>query len=155
MQLLRYTDYALRTLVYVAAHPDRPVSAAAIAQAYGISSDHVAKATKALTRAGMLRSTRGAGGGVQLAQPAAAIGIGAVVRLFEGQGGIVECFVKGAPTCAIVPACVLRRAFKQAELAFFDELDRYSLADVLEQRTALIRLLPAARSPRGDVPRQR
>mgnify|MGYP000181248711 CR=1 FL=1 len=141
MQLLTYTDFALRALIYVGSHPVEPVPASAIAHAYDISSDHVAKATKALTRAGLLRATRGAGGGVVLAKPAEDINLGAVVRLFERGRGLVECFGPGASTCRITPSCQLRHALKEAESAFYAVLDRYTLADVIENRPQLARLL--------------
>lgn len=143
MQLLTYTDYALRALLYVGAHPDEPVPASAIASAYGISLDHVAKATKALTRAGWLRATRGAGGGVMLAQPASAIRIGAVVRHFEAERPLVECFGPDS-MCKITPSCKLRRALERAEKAFFAELDRCTLADLLENRSQLVSLMRGA-----------
>jgi Rrf2 family transcriptional regulator, nitric oxide-sensitive transcriptional repressor len=142
VQLLVYTDYALRVLLYVGAHEDAPVPASEIAGAYGISLDHVAKAAKALTRHGWLRATRGIGGGVQLAKPASEIRIGAVVRLFEQGRGPVECLREGGSPCKIEPACRLRRAFERAEQAFYRELDACSLADLLQNRPKLIRLLP-------------
>jgi Rrf2 family nitric oxide-sensitive transcriptional repressor len=142
MQVLRYTDYALRALIYVAVHPDTPVSAATIAGAYRISVDHVAKATKALTRAGLLRATRGAAGGVELARPAAKIRLGAVVRLFEQGRGAVECLRDTAASCKIETSCRLRGVFVQAEAAFLAELDRHTLADIVENRPQLVRLLP-------------
>lgn len=144
MQLLLYTDYALRVLLYAGAHPGVPVSTPVIARAYGISNDHVAKAAKALTRHGILRATRGAGGGVQLARPPAEIGVGAVVRLFEQNRGPVVCLRdQGDRDCVIEPACVLRRAFERAEAAFYRELDGYTLADLLDNRPRLLRLLKA------------
>jgi Rrf2 family nitric oxide-sensitive transcriptional repressor len=161
MQLLTYTDYALRALLYVASHDAGPVSAAAIAEAYGISTDHVAKATKALTRAGLLRATRGVGGGVALAKPASEIVVGAVVRLFERDRGPVECFRPGASLCRITPSCELRHVLKEAEDAFYATLDRYTLADVVENRQQLVRLLrgvptaPKATSPRRRARRTR
>ncbi len=141
MQLLMYTDYALRALLYVGAHPPEPVPASAIAHAYEISVDHVAKATKALTRAGLLTATRGAGGGVTLARPPSKIRVGDVVRLFEGDRPLVECFPDGAGTCKIAPSCRLRRALQKAEAAFYAELDDCTLADLLENRPQLVRLL--------------
>jgi Rrf2 family nitric oxide-sensitive transcriptional repressor len=146
MQLLMYTDYALRVLIYAGAHPGAPVPASEIARAYGISLDHVAKAAKALTRHGLLHATRGIGGGVELARPAGEIRIGAVVRLFEEGRGPVECLRsfergEGEARCRIEPACRLRRAFERAEQAFYRELDHCSLADVLENRIQIARLL--------------
>lgn len=144
MQLRMYTDYALRVLLFVGAHPGDPVPASAIAHAYGISVDHVAKAAKALTRAGLLRATRGAGGGVELAQSPSEVCIGRVVRLFEGGPDLVECF-SGTGACKIERACGLRHAFVDAENAFFAQLDRYTLADVLANAPQLLRLLSPAR----------
>lgn len=139
-----YTDYALRALVYVGTQPAGPVPAATIARAYGISADHVAKATKALTREGFLRATRGNGGGVELAKPASAIRIGAVVRIFENDEHLVDCHGEVSTPCRIAPSCALRRAFEKAQDAFFAELDRYTLADVLQSRPQLVRLLRIA-----------
>jgi len=143
VQLLLYTDYALRILLFSGAHhPGPPVSAAEIAQAYGISADHVAKAAKALTRQGWLRATRGAGGGVQLARAPADIRIGDVVRLFESGRGPVACLQADGDPCRVKPACRLRGLFERAQAAFFRELDGQTLADVLEARPRIVQLLP-------------
>lgn len=141
MQVLTYTDYALRVLLYVGAYPDTPVPASAIAGAYGISLDHVAKAAKSLTRHGILKATRGAGGGLELARPASEIRVGDVVSLFERGRGPVECFRDDGPTCKIVSGCRLRDAFQRASEAFYEELNRHSLAELLGSRTSLVRLL--------------
>src|SRR4051794_30604825 len=63
MQLTRFTDYALRTLLYLGSHPGQVVPASAISDAFGISPDHLAKAAKWLTQHGYVRGARGAGGG--------------------------------------------------------------------------------------------
>ena len=147
MQMLMYTDYALRILLYVGAHPDAPVPASLIANAYGISADHVAKAAKALTRHGLLRATRGLGGGVQLARRPAEIGLGAVVRLFEAGRGPVSCLRETTDEgCAITSACLLRGALQRAERAFYRELDAYTLADLLRNRPRLVQLLGRPRA---------
>ncbi len=147
MQLTLYTDYALRTLIYVASHPGEPISSARIAEAFEISPDHVAKAAKSLTRAGYLRAKRGAHGGVELAQAACDIRIGEVARLFEGPAGVLECIRTPPGNCKISPACRLKRVLKRAEEAFFAELDQVTLADMLENRPQLVRLLsPQART---------
>lgn len=149
VQLLTYTDYALRVLLYVGARADAPVASASIAVAFGISVDHVAKAAKALTRHGLLRATRGVGGGVQLARPARDIRLGQVVRLFEQERGPVECMREDGVPCAIERACRLRVAFQRAEDAFYRELDAYTLEDLLANGPQLLRLLP--RSARHEL----
>jgi Rrf2 family nitric oxide-sensitive transcriptional repressor len=150
VQLLLYTDYALRVLIYVGTHPDAPVATPTIAAAYDISVDHVAKAAKALTRRGLLRATRGVGGGVELAKPARNIRLGDVVRLFETGRGPVECLRADGAPCRIEPACRLRRVFQRAEAAFYRELDACSLEDLVENRAKVMRLLDAkALAPRA------
>jgi Rrf2 family nitric oxide-sensitive transcriptional repressor len=141
VQLLLYTDYALRVLIYAASHPGDPVSAAAIAGAYGISPDHVAKAAKALTRQGYLRSSRGVGGGVSLGKAAREIRIGEVVRRFETGRGAVACLQADGAPCKIQPACRLRHAFERAEAAFYRELDAVTLEDVVQGPSGIVRLL--------------
>jgi Rrf2 family nitric oxide-sensitive transcriptional repressor len=142
VQLLVYTDYALRILLYAGAHhPGPPVSAAEIASAYGISADHVAKAAKTLTRQGWLRATRGAGGGVQLAKAPAEIRIGDVVRLFESGRGPVDCLQPDGDPCRVKPACRLRGLFERAEAAFYRELEGETLEGLLETRPRLVQLL--------------
>jgi Rrf2 family nitric oxide-sensitive transcriptional repressor len=146
VQLLVYTDYALRVLLYLGARPGTPTPASEIARAYAISTDHVSKAAKTLTRHGLLRSARGAGGGVQLARDPAEIRVGDVVRLFEGERGPVSCLRAHArgDACAIEPACKLREALRRAQAAFYRELDAHTLADLLEDRQPrLLRLLRA------------
>jgi Rrf2 family nitric oxide-sensitive transcriptional repressor len=144
VQLLVYTDYALRILLHAGAHhPGPPVSAAEIAAAHGISVDHVAKAAKALTRQGWLRATRGAGGGVQLARAPREIRIGEVVRLFESGRGPVACLQSDGDPCRVRPACRLRGLFERAQAAFFRELDGETLEDMLEARPRLVQLLGA------------
>ena len=64
MRLTRYTDYAIRVLLHLAAHEDRTVSIQAIAGAYGISKDHLMKVAQQLSKAGLVAAQRGRGGGL-------------------------------------------------------------------------------------------
>ena len=83
MRLTRYTDYALRTLIYVGLHEPEQSSIAAIARAYGISENHLTKVVHQLGRLGLIRTIRGRGGGLRLAMPPGEIVVGAVVRQTE------------------------------------------------------------------------
>ncbi|GJD42563.1 HTH-type transcriptional repressor NsrR [Methylobacterium cerastii] len=129
MRLTRYTDYALRTLIYVGLHERRQSSIAEIARAYGISESHLTKVVHQLGRLGLIQTTRGRGGGLRLAKPPADIIVGAVVRQTEEDLALVECFAGGA--CAITAPCRLRRALGEALAAFLAVLDGYTLADLL------------------------
>ncbi|MDE4914611.1 Rrf2 family transcriptional regulator [Methylobacterium sp. 092160098-2] len=141
MRLTRYTDYALRTLIYVGLREPEQSSIAEIARAYRISENHLTKVVHQLGRLGLIRTTRGRGGGLRLGKPAADIVVGAVVRQTEDDLALVECFASGA--CAITAPCRLRRALGEALGAFLAVLDGYTLADLLadEAGPEILRLL--------------
>ena len=123
MQLTRFTDYALRTLLYLGSHPDQVIPASAISEAFEISPDHLAKAAKWLTQRGYVRAARGAGGGLSLARAPASIRIGALVRESEPQAGVLECFEPEIQFCKLEPSCILKRALTEATRAFYAVLD--------------------------------
>lgn len=129
MRLTRYTDYALRTLIYLGLNEPRQSSIGEIARAYGISENHLTKVVHQLGRLGLVRTIRGRGGGLRLALDPAEIVVGAVVRRTEEDLALVECFSGGA--CAITPSCRLRRALGEALAAFLAVLDGYTLADLI------------------------
>lgn len=129
MRLTRYTDYAMRVLLYLGRHPGELASIAGIARKYGISQNHLMKVVNDLVNAGYLESVRGRNGGVRLARPPAEISVGALVRHTEDDFDLVEC---GA--CLIAPACGMTSVLDEALLAFLRVLDSYSLADVLARK---------------------
>jgi len=141
MRLTRYTDYAMRVLIYLGAQPDRVCSIAEIAQAYGVSRNHLMKVAHDLGKAGYVEGVRGRTGGIRLARPAAKINVGDVVRRTEPDFDLVEC-----GSCVIAPACALTGVMDEALAAFMAVLDRYTLADMLVKQSKLMRLfkLPPA-----------
>ena len=73
------------------------------------------------------------------------IGVGEVVRGTEESLALVECFDAESSACNIAPACLLKGVFRKAAEAFFAELDRYTLADLLRPAARLTRILHPAR----------
>jgi Rrf2 family nitric oxide-sensitive transcriptional repressor len=136
MKLTRYTDYALRVLIYAGLRWDGPVSIAEIAARYGISENHLMKVVQQLGRAGLLVNTRGRGGGVRLGRTADSIRIGDVVRLTEADFDIADC-----ASCALGGECRLTSIFASATATFLAVLDRYTLADVIKSGDPLRALL--------------
>jgi Rrf2 family transcriptional regulator, nitric oxide-sensitive transcriptional repressor len=123
------TDYALRTLLYLASQPDRQVSTREIVQFHGISGDHVSKVVQHLVHAGYVRAERGRGGGLRLGRPAAQITVGKVVELFEGPVTLLDC-VTTEGVCVIQPGCRLRRVLEQAGAQLMETLNGATLADL-------------------------
>ncbi len=131
MRLTDYTDYTLRTLIYLGLHPDELVTVRQISDAYGISNSHMTKVVHQLGQSGLVQTTRGRGGGLQLAVDPAQIGIGDVVRATEPDFHMVECFDKGSNDCVLAPACELKAALRRATEAWLAVLDELTLADLL------------------------
>jgi Rrf2 family nitric oxide-sensitive transcriptional repressor len=135
MRLTRYTDYAMRVLLYLGAQPEKVCSISEIARAYGISQNHLMKVAHDLGKAGYIEGVRGRSGGIRLAKPADEINVGDVVRQTEEGFELVEC-----STCVIAPACGLTGVLDEALAAFMAVLDHYTLADLLKKRSKLMRL---------------
>lgn len=137
------TDYALRTLLYVASHPDQRVSTRQVVEFYDISGDHVRKVVQHLVHAGYLRAGRGRTGGLRLGRPAAEITVGGVVELFEGPVVLLEC-VTTQGVCVIQPGCRLRRLLDHAGAQLVDTLNEVTLADLVAQPEPSLVQLSAA-----------
>jgi Rrf2 family nitric oxide-sensitive transcriptional repressor len=137
MRLTVYTDYALRMLMYLALKDDGLATIEEIAKGYGISKNHLMKVAHQLGVAGYIETVRGRNGGLRLAKPAKAIGLGEVVRHTEPDMAIVMCFEPVNADCAVLPYCVLRKALAQARGAFVEVLDDYTLSDLVKPRASL------------------
>ena len=129
MRLTRYTDYAMRVLLHLAARDDGLASIGEIARLYDISQNHLMKVVQDLGKAGFVRTVRGRGGGIALAMPADRIVVGQVVRHTEDGFQLVDC-----TACVIAPACTLPRVLNEATAAFIAVLDKYTVADRMDRR---------------------
>jgi Rrf2 family nitric oxide-sensitive transcriptional repressor len=134
MVLKMQTDYALRTLIYLA-HVGGQATANEIAEAYGISKDHLLKVIQHLVRLGYVISRSGRTGGIRLADEPERINCGDVVAGFEGRHGLLPC-VREPSHCVLEPGCVLRSALIKAEDAMYAVLERLSIADVCRANAA-------------------
>jgi Rrf2 family nitric oxide-sensitive transcriptional repressor len=119
----------------------RPVPLAEIARSYGISHNHLVKVAGSLVDLGLVTSVRGRSGGFQLAQAPERINVGWLIRRTEPDFHLVECFDRSTDTCPITPACKLRHVLFEAQKAFFEVLDGYSLADFPATRMDQTRLV--------------
>jgi Rrf2 family transcriptional regulator, nitric oxide-sensitive transcriptional repressor len=150
LRLTVYTDYAMRLLMYLALKDDGLATIAEVAKSYGISKNHLMKVAHQLGVAGYVTTVRGRGGGLRLARPVEAIGLGEVVRHTEPDMALVPCFEPVDASCAIWRSCVLRRALDKARTAFLGVLDGYTLRDLVQPRAPLRALLLV--SPVNRIP---
>jgi len=140
MRLTIYTDYTLRTLMFLALCPERLVTVAEIAETYNISENHITKVVHQLGVAGDVRTIRGRFGGMRLAKRPEALNLGTVVRRTEPDFAIAACF-DNRDACPLQAACVLEKALAAAAAAFLAVLDHYTLADLIAPHKKLQRAL--------------
>lgn len=141
MRMTLHTDYALRMLIYVAARRDGVCTVNDVAKAYGLSRNHLLKVAQTLRDLGLVETTRGRAGGIRLAKPPAEIAIGALVRATEEDFSLAECMQANGRACAISPACRLKGMLHEALAAFLTVLDKYTLADIIQNKAVLGSLL--------------
>ncbi len=124
MRLSSMADYAVLTMTAAARHCGsalladadgrRPawISAAQLARETGLPAPTVQKLVSKLAAAGLLQSARGAGGGLRLARPAAAITLADIVEAVEGPIALTACLETareaGRSDCTLEAGCSLR-----------------------------------------------
>ena len=180
MRLTNYSDYALRSLIYLATKPEPTLLAniSDIANSYHISKSHLTKIIQQLGQLGYIDSVRGKNGGIRLAQAPKDINLGELIKKIEPDFALVECFSTNssdssiadinsavindeknasandmslklidetvshiASGCIISPVCQLKQVLAEALTAFIAVLERYTLADIIENKDELTALL--------------
>ena len=92
MQLTLYSDYSMRALMYLGLNGHRRRTIREIADAYGISENHLKRLAHDLGRRGFVATSRGKSGGLELAKPASEINLGDIYRATETSFELAECF---------------------------------------------------------------
>ncbi len=141
MHLTRFTDYSIRVLLYLATKGEERSTISEIAETFNISRNHLMKIVQELNQKGYLKAIRGKHGGLLLNRSPASISLGALIRDTEQEMALVECF-RDDNACVITPHCRLQPILAEALDAFLHVLDAYTLADLLDGRSAeLARLM--------------
>ena len=131
MRLSNLADYAVVTMSAAARHcGGLRTSAAELARETGLPAPTVAKLVSKLVAAGLLRSVRGAGGGLQLARPAAAISVADIVEAIEGPIALTACI--DSADCAVDHDCSVKPHWPVINSAL-----RGALADIPLTRFAM------------------
>jgi Rrf2 family transcriptional regulator, nitric oxide-sensitive transcriptional repressor len=155
MRLLISTDLALRVLMRLSTAPDMHLSTDTLARELLVSRNHLHKIVQYLTEAGLVRTIRGARGGVMLARPASEIRVGDVVRDHEDDQALVECFRPDGGACTLLPCCGLKGMLAGAKEVFYRHLNQYTLADCVGSPGPSPRGQPASRRSRSASMPQR
>jgi FeS assembly SUF system regulator len=144
LRISKLTDYGTLIMTHMASVPDRPHSAAGLAETLGLGLPTVSKVLKALARHELVTSLRGARGGYSLARPAQAISVADIVDALEEQPfGLTECSA-GHGLCSIESGCRIRDNWLRINVVVRGALQDVSLADMVAPRP-----LP---TPPGEFP---
>lgn len=133
MQISSYSDYSIRVLIHVALCAPNRVTVDDVASTFNLSRHYLVKIVHELGLNGYLNTHRGIGGGFTLAKSPENICIGTLIRDGEKSSNVIDCFDKKQKICRIYSACRLKGVLDEAADAFFTVLDRYTLADLLDQ----------------------
>ncbi len=143
MRLTAYTDYTLRTLLYLAVNKDRLVTIQEIAELHGIAKNHLTKVVHQLGMSNLIETVRGRNGGLRLNLEPKKINVGAVVRTTESDFYMAECFDGNGSHCAYARACKLKSVLQAATDAYLAVLDNVTLEDLISRKVELIKLKKA------------
>ncbi|MGL5284908.1 transcriptional regulator, BadM/Rrf2 family [Aeromonas sp. RU39B] len=139
MQLTRFTDYALRTLTFLAVQPvDRLSTITEVAETFDISRNHVVKIVHQLGVKGYIETVRGKHGGIRLGRATVSINLRDVVVDMENI--LCPAYCK-SDNCRLAGGCRIQGILRKAMNAFLDVLGEYTLADVVRDPERLCHLL--------------
>jgi FeS assembly SUF system regulator len=130
LRIAKLTDYATGLMAQLARSPARRVSAQQLAGELGLPSPTVAALLKKLARAGLVSSTRGAGGGYSLARAAKAISVADIIAAIEGPVALTECAL-GDGNCSLEACCATRTHWRLISHAVQVALEAVSLTDLV------------------------
>jgi len=145
MKLSRHSEYAFRTLIFLALEPDHKFRIEDIAKAHHIPRNHLVKVVAHLVKRGYVATHRGRYGGVSLGKPADSILMGDLIRemdhLNQNSEGCSECLMRPLHDCPIVDACQLSGALDEASEAFYAILNRSTLSQQIKHSDQLHNML--------------
>jgi Rrf2 family nitric oxide-sensitive transcriptional repressor len=129
MQLNRQSDYALRSLLFLAVAGNECLyTIDDIAKKFTIAREHLTKIISKLAKLELIVATRGKGGGIKLNNTSLDLSLATIIKNFEPTFQVIDCHQLA---CPIRSACHLKHILAKASQAFLDTLDQYTLRDIL------------------------
>lgn len=127
-------QYGVRALAYLAArYGEGPINVRTVAQAEKLPAKYLEQLLAKLRRGGLVRSSRGARGGITLARDPKTISVRQVVSLLEGSLLPVDCLKDGA---GHEETCVAHPLWSALHDNVLSTLDSFTLADLAERLRA-------------------
>jgi Rrf2 family iron-sulfur cluster assembly transcriptional regulator len=131
LQLTRGGEYAIRAMIYLAAHPVGHISSLRdVGREQDIPESFLAKIFQSLGHAGLVESQRGARGGFTLARPAETITTREVIEAVDGPIALNGCVLR-PDDCGRSPGCRMHTVWIEAQERMMDVLGGVTLADLV------------------------
>ncbi len=148
LQLTRDGEYAVRAVLHLASQPDGKISLITeISEAQDVPKSYLSKIMQHLTRAGLVKSRRGARGGFALARPAQAITLRQVIEAIEGNIYLNVCLIRKGE-CKRDEMCPVHVVWKEAQRKLFEVLDGKTMAQLVNDAADIKKRLDKERGRR-------
>jgi Rrf2 family protein len=132
MQITRSGEYGLRGLLFLARQPaEKLILVSEISRNQDIPETFLAKIFQRLSKAGLLRSSRGLKGGFSLGKPANKITMREVIEALEGPIALNRCLL-GEGECKEESVCPIHRVWEKAQERLLEILDETTMEDLAE-----------------------
>lgn len=125
-------------LMHVALRAPSLTTVGEIAQAFHLSATHLNKVAQTLAASGYLQTVRGRSGGLRLVREPESIRLGQVAMNTEPDFQMAPCMSASGDSCPIYDPCLLRSVLSQATNSFIAELDKWTLADLIQKQQPLL-----------------
>jgi Rrf2 family protein len=139
MRLSSFADYAVLMMRTAATHcGGARANAASLGAEAGIPVPTAQKLASMLGRAGLIKATRGSGGGIKLARPAAAITLADIIEAVDGPIALTACLeAEGTDCCTLGQPCDIRPHWIGVNTLVRDALAQVTLAHLIAAPGAL------------------
>lgn len=151
MRMTAFEDVSLRALMLLSSSDSgQPLATRAIAEGVGTPYNHVSKAVLKLRELGLIESTRGRAGGVQLSDAGRKATVGSVLRALDNRTDLPECHTPNGD-CPLIVQCRLRSALGAAREAFYRALDEITISSLPHPPQMDRVLLQLGMRPMGEL----
>ncbi len=138
LQISRKIDYGLRAMIYLAGLPVGKIAPLQdLSTTLHVPREFLAKILKVLAERGLLRSSRGAHGGYQLARPPAQISFLEVIEAVEGPVQLNVC-LDHKDRCDVSAGCTMYHVWKAGQERMLELYRRTTLAELASQPDATV-----------------
>lgn len=141
MVITRATEYAIRTVIYLAQQPrNEVVLKKDICRTQGVTPAFLTKILQPMIKSGIVDSQRGVGGGFLLAKEPDQITLLDIYQTQEGELKLNHCLID-SEFCVRDAFCAAHEVWEEAQQALSQVLLRHSVADIVNRQEEKLRAL--------------